>query len=107
MSGLPSTALQWLSAGLVLLIAGVLITFRGWTFLLAGYDETSPVPDEVVADVAGNTILRIGLAAIVLGVLIVVTDVPSYLPTVFGGIIVLAVVRMIYRLRTYSPANTT
>ena len=107
MFGLPSTALQWLSAGLVLLIAGVLIKFRGWTFLLAGYDETSPVPDEVVADVAGNTILRIGLAAIVLGVLIVSTDVPSYLPTVFGGLIVLAVVRMIHRLRTYTPANTT
>ncbi|GAB6862510.1 hypothetical protein ACFR97_17105 [Haloplanus litoreus] len=107
MFGLPSTALQWLSAGLVLLIAGVLIKFRGWTFLLAGYDETSPVPDEVVADVAGNSILRIGLAAIVLGVLIVSTDVPPYLPGVFGGIIVLAVVRMIYRLRTYTPANTT
>jgi putative flippase GtrA len=107
MFGLPSTALQWLSAGLVLLIVGVLIKFRGWTFLLAGYDETSPVPDEVVADVAGNTILRIGLAAIVLGVLIVITNVPSYLPTAFGGIIVLAVVRMIYRLRTYSPANMT
>jgi len=95
MFGLPSTALQWLSAGLVLLIAGVLIKFRGWTFFSAGYDETSPVPDEVVADVAGNTILRIGLAAIVLGVLIVSTDVPSYIPTVFGGIIVFAVVRMI------------
>jgi hypothetical protein len=107
MFGLPSTALQWLSAGLVLLIGGVLIKFRGWTFLLAGYDETSPVPDEVVADVAGNTVLRIGLAAITLGVLFVTTDVPSYLPAIFGGIIVLAVVRMVYRLRTYTPANTT
>lgn len=106
MFGLPSTALQWLSAGLVLLTAGALIKFRGWTFLLAGYDETSPVPDEVVANVAGNTILRIGIAAIALGVLIATIDIPSYLPVVFGGIIFLAVVRMIYRIRTYTPTDT-
>lgn len=107
MFGLPSTALQWLSAGLVLLTAGALIKFRGWTFLLAGYDETSPVPDEVVADIAGNTILRIGIAAIALGILIITIDIPSYLPVVFGGLIFLAVVRMIYRIRTYTPTDTT
>ena len=107
MFGLPSMALQWLGVGVLLLTAGALIKFRGWTFLLAGYDKTSPVPDEVVADIAGNTVLRIGLAEIALGVLIVITDIPSYLPVVFEVIILLAVVRLIYRPYTYTPANTT
>jgi len=56
MFGLPSMALQWLGVGVLLLTAGALIKSRGWTFLLAGYDAMSPVPGEVVADVAGNTI---------------------------------------------------
>ncbi|QHS15866.1 DUF3784 domain-containing protein [haloarchaeon 3A1-DGR] len=107
MLGVPSTALQWLGVGSVLLIAGALIRFRGWTFLIAGYDETSSVPEEVVADVVGNAVLRIGVAAIALGVLMAITDVPSYLPAVFGVIILLAVARLIYRLRTYTPSNAT
>lgn len=43
-----SSALPWLSAGSLLLILGVLIRFRGWTFLLAGYDGSSSIPDDVV-----------------------------------------------------------
>ena len=89
---LPSTALQWLGAGLALSIAGALIKFHGWTFLMSGYDEMSPVPDEVVADVAGNTVLRIGLAAIALGVLIVVGIVASVFNLVpFGFVLAIPV----------------
>ncbi len=105
MFGLPSEALQWLAVGLLLTVLGALIRFRGWTFLVAGYDETSPVPEDVVASVAGNTVLRIGLAAVALGALIALTDVPSYLPLVFAAVIVVAVARLIYRLRTYTPAD--
>lgn len=107
MFGLSSTALQWLGVGVLLVIAGALIKFRGWTFLLAGYDKTSSVPDDVVANIAGNTVLRIGLAATALGVLIAVAEIPSYLPLVFEVIIVFAVVRLLYRLHTYTPADAT
>jgi hypothetical protein len=107
MFGLSTAGIQWLSAGILLVLVGALIKFQGWTFLLAGYDETSPVPDDVVANIAGNTIIRIGLTATVLGVLIVVTEIPSYLPPLFGAIIILAVARLIYRLRTYTPSDTT
>lgn len=104
---LSSSALQWLGVGALLVIAGVLIKFRGWTFLLAGYDETAPIPDDVVANVAGNTVLRIGIAALVLGALVTVTEIPSRLPLVFGVIVFLDVARLIYRLNTYTPAETT
>jgi mannose/fructose/N-acetylgalactosamine-specific phosphotransferase system component IID len=106
MFGLSTAAIQWLSAGILLVIVGAVIKFWRWTFLLAGYDKTSPVPDDVVADIAGNTIIRIGLAATVLGVLIVVTEISAYLPPLFGVIITLAVVRLIYRIRTYTPSDT-
>ncbi|WP_248896257.1 hypothetical protein [Haloplanus halobius] len=72
MFGLPSAALSWLGAGVLLLILGSLIRFREWTVPIAGYDETSPVPAAVAADAVGSTVLR-----------------------------------MIYRLRTYTPSETT
>lgn len=105
MLGLPSPALEWLGVGALLVVLGALIRFRGWTFLVAGYDATSPLPDDVVASVVGNTVLRIGLAAAALGGAYVVTDLPSYLPLVFEAAVLVAVVRLLYRLHTYAPAD--
>ncbi|WP_115862816.1 hypothetical protein [Halorussus litoreus] len=98
-----SVAVEWFAVGALLVALGALIKFRQWTFLLAGYDQTSPVPDDFVADVAGNTILRIGLAAVGLGVAFTLADPPSYLATVFEVAVLLAVGRLIYRLHTYAP----
>jgi hypothetical protein len=101
-----SIAVEWLAAGIAVTIAGSLIKFAGWTFLVAGYDESSPVPDDVIADMAGNTVFRIGLAVTVFAVIASVTDMPSYLPLVIEGAILLAVLRLLYRLHTYSPNDT-
>ena len=98
-------AIEWLGVGGLLVVLGYLIKVRQWTFLLAGYDRTSPVPDDVVADIAGNTVLRIGLASVTLGVVVALSDVPSHLPTVFGVVILLTVARLIYRLHTYTPTD--
>ncbi|QGX93757.1 hypothetical protein EI982_02595 [Haloplanus rallus] len=57
---LSSGTLLWFAAGILLLILGVLIRSRGWLFLLAGYDESASVPDDVIQNIAGNTVLRIG-----------------------------------------------
>lgn len=97
MLGVGTIAIEWFAVGIVLTVAGGLIKFRGWTFLLAGYDETSPIPDDVIADIAGNTVLRIGVATIAFGVVVSVADVPSYLPLVFEGVILVAVLRLLYR----------
>jgi len=105
MLGLPSIAVEWLGVGALLVVLGYLIRFRQWTFLVAGYDETSRLPDDAVANIAGNTVLRIGLATIGLGAVFALADPPSYLPVVFGAAVLLAVVRLLYRLRTYTPAD--
>jgi hypothetical protein len=74
---------------------------------LAGYSEsTSSVPDDVVRDVAGNTVLRIGVVVLVFGVLATVTDPPVYLGLVVGLAVVLAVARLLYRLNTWSPPGS-
>jgi hypothetical protein len=99
---LSADALEWLAVGTLLTIAGALIKFRGWSFLLAGYDETATVPDDVVQNIAGNTILRIGLAVFAFGILVSVTSPPSYFGLLFGAAIVLAVLWMIYRVNTWS-----
>jgi hypothetical protein len=101
-----SGAFEWLAVGIFLTVAGTLIKFRGWTFLLAGYDETGEIPDDVVQNIAGNTILRVGLAVFAIGILVSVTNPPSYLGVLVGTGIVLAVLRMIYRLNTWSPRTT-
>ena len=107
MLGLGPRALQWLGAGALVTLSGVLIKYVGWTWLLAGYSEsTSPVPDEMVRDIAGNTVLRIGIALLGVGALAAVTDLPSSLGLVVAAAVVLAVARLIYRLNTWSPQDT-
>lgn len=108
MPSLASVAIEWLASGALVLFLGVLIKFAGWTWLLAGYSESiTLVPDDVVRDIAGNTILRIGLAVFMFGVLASVFELPSYLEIVIGAIILLAVVRLLYRLNTWSPPKAT
>jgi hypothetical protein len=48
---------------------GALIRFRGWTFLLTGYDEPSGASDDVVQRVAGSIVLRVGIAVLAFGLL--------------------------------------
>ena len=98
-----SGAFEWLAVGVLLTFAGALIKFRGWMFLLAGYDETGEISDDVVQNIAGNSVLRVGLAVFAIGILVSVTNPPSYLGVLVGAGIVLAVLRMIYRLNTWSP----
>lgn len=107
MFDIGTIAIGWFGVGVLLIVAGGLIKFFGWTFLLAGYDERSPVPDDVLAKMAGNTVLRIGLAALGFGIIASVSDLPSYLTLVFEGAILVVVLRLLYRLHTYSPNNTT
>jgi len=99
-------AVEWLAVGGLLTVVGALIRFRGWTFLLAGHDGTSPVPDDVVRDVAGNTVLRVGIAVFTFGVLATWTNPPPYLGALVGAVIVLDVLRLLYRLNTWSPQVT-
>ncbi|SFH06319.1 hypothetical protein SAMN04488063_0058 [Halopelagius inordinatus] len=106
MMELPSEALEWLAVGCLLTVAGALIKFRGWTFLLAGYDETAPVPESVVRNVTGNTLLRVGIAVFVVGIVESVTNPPSYLGVVVGVAIALEVARLLYRLNARSPQAT-
>ncbi|RLM63377.1 hypothetical protein [Halorubrum sp. Atlit-26R] len=107
MTELGPLAVEWLAAGGVVVVLGVLVKFVGWTWLLAGYNEsTSPIPDDAVRDMAGNTLLRVGIAVIALGGLASVTEVPSYLDLVLQAVILVAVLRLLYRLNTWTPQTT-
>jgi hypothetical protein len=98
-----SVAVEWFAVGALLVALGALIKFRQWTFLIAGYDRTSSVPEEVAADLVGNTVLRIGVAAGVIGAFVTFTSAPSYLGTIFEVVVLVAVARLLYRLHTYTP----
>lgn len=104
---MPTIALEWLAVGGLLVGLGAAIKYLGLTTLVAGYDRTSAVPDDIVADIAGNTVLRIGLASLAVGVVTSLVDVPSSATLVVGAVILLAVLRLVYRLNTYSPASST
>lgn len=68
---------QWVAGGALVTALGVLVKLVGWTRLLAGYSESaSPVPDDVVRNVAGNTLLRIGVTLLGVGVLAAVATLP-------------------------------
>ncbi|MUW15267.1 hypothetical protein GJ633_11860 [Halorubrum sp. CBA1125] len=101
-------ALEYLAGGLLVTVIGALVKFGGWTWLLAGYSESSSsIPDDVVRDVAGNTILRIGVAVTLVGAVASVTELPASVGLLVGAAIVVAVLRLIYRLHTWSPSQTT
>ncbi|GAA0208360.1 hypothetical protein [Halobaculum roseum] len=103
-----SLAVEWLASGAVVTLLGALIRFAGWTWLLAGYDEsTSSLPDDVVGEMAGNTVLRVGVAVLAVGALASVTDPPSSLTVLVGAAILLDVGRLLYRLNAGSAARTT
>mgnify|MGYP000159198365 FL=1 len=100
-------AIEWLATGVFVAVLGALIKFAGWTWLLAGYNEsTSSASDDVVQDVGGNAILRVGIALVVVGVVASVTSPPSFIGVVVGGVIVVEVARLIYRLNSISLSQT-
>ncbi|CDK39156.1 DUF3784 domain-containing protein [Halorubrum sp. AJ67] len=102
-----SIAIEWIASGAFVTLLGVLIKFAGWTWLLAGYSKsTSKVSDDIVQDMAGNTILRVGIATFVFGILASVIDLPSYLALVITAVIFLAVLRLIYRLNTQPSVSS-
>jgi hypothetical protein len=107
MFDIGSLAVEWLAAGAVVAVLGGLVKFVGWTWLLAGYSEsTSPVPDDAVRDIAGNTLLRVGIAVTSIGVLASVIDLPSYFGLLVEATILVGVLRMLYQLYTWTPPQT-
>ena len=96
---------EWIALGVLLTVLGGLIRFRGWTFLIAGYDESSPIPAETVQNAGGNTIMRTGIVLIVAGVLTVRGNPPASLGPFVGAIIAVDVFRLIYRLHSWTAAS--
>lgn len=105
MFGLPPGSIEWLAVGGLLTALGALIRFGGLTFLIAGYDETSSVPEDVAADVTGGTLLRLGGALVAVGVLAAVWTLPEYVGVLVGAAVVVAVGRMVYRLNAGRPGG--
>jgi hypothetical protein len=102
---LDATALTWFGVAALLVGLGALVRFREWTFLVAGYDATSPVPEEVAANVVGNLLLRVGLASAAVGVVAATVGASTLLVTVYTVAVLFAVVRVVYRLNTYTPED--
>ncbi|WP_253736666.1 DUF3784 domain-containing protein [Halohasta salina] len=107
MVGISSEAIGAFGTGGVVLIIGYLIKFRHWTFLIAGYDQSLSIPEDVAADIAGSSILRIGIATVAWGVVEAVTTPPNYLGLLFAAAVIGAVGRLVYRLNTAASNAVT
>ncbi|EMA46761.1 DUF3784 domain-containing protein [Halococcus saccharolyticus] len=101
---LPESGALTVLVGLGVLVLGYLIKFRGWTFLLAGYDPNAVTDEAALADLAGGTIIRIGLTVVVFGIVTAVGATSSLLDTVFAIAILVAAVRLVYRVRKHTTA---
>lgn len=106
MTTLPAEALQAIGTGAVVLVFGYLIRYHQWTVLIAGYDASSPLAEEVIADIVGSALLRIGVATVGWGVLEALTTPPDYLGLVFAAAVLLAIGRVLYRIHTFTPETT-
>jgi hypothetical protein len=103
MATLDSAAPTWFGVAALLVGLGALVRYRQWTFLIAGYDDTSPVPEEVAANVVGNLLLRVGLASAAVGAVAATVGASTLLVTVYTVAVLFAVARVVYRLNTYTP----
>lgn len=106
MTAFPAEAVQAVGTGVVVVLIGYLIRFRQWTVLIAGYDASSPLADEVIADIVGSSLLRIGVATIAWGVLEALTTPPNYLGLIFAAAVLLEIGRVLYRIHTFTPETT-
>ncbi|MXR21834.1 DUF3784 domain-containing protein [Halobacterium bonnevillei] len=97
---------EWFLIGALFVVIAYLIKVRRWAFLIAGYDETAAIPEDVAVSVVGNFLLRVGIAAGVLGVL-ETTDAVRNIGLVFGAAVTLDLLRVLYRLNTYEPPENT
>jgi hypothetical protein len=99
---LPESGVTTIVVGIIVLILGYLVKFRGWTFLLAGYDPTRITDEDALADLAGGTLLRIGLVIISFGGLAAVGLTSPLIESLVAVAILIAVARLIYRSRRYT-----
>lgn len=101
-----SLAFGWLTAGIVTLVFGDLVKLADWRWLVAGYiGPPSTVPVAVVRVMAGNTLLRLGVAVTGIGVLASVIDLPSSFVYTSTAALILDVLRLLYRLNTWSSRS--
>lgn len=84
--------------GLGLLVLGSLIRFGQWTFLIAGYDESTAVSEPVLARLVGSFVLRVGVVTVLFGYVAMQTRPASWLGLTVAALVVVATGRLIYRL---------
>jgi hypothetical protein len=97
------TGAESLAIGGALVVVGYLIAFRGWTFLIAGFDRTSAADPDAVGDVVGKGVIRIGIAVAVVGGATATGYVPDEANLILTAAILLVVARMLYRVNVVLP----
>lgn len=100
MAPVSTTVLTLGGVGATILVVGYLIRFREWTFLVAGYDPGAGVDPEYVARVVGNTVIRVGLATLAVGVVAAFGVTSPFVWAAFAVAVAIAVARTVYRVRT-------
>ena len=106
-SGL-SAAESWFATGGLLLALAYLIRVREWTFLIAGYDASVDIPEVIAANIVGNFLARAGIAALAIGIVAVTTTVDmNTIGLMFAVLLVIDLLRVVYRLNTYEESNPT
>jgi hypothetical protein len=95
---------SWFVVGGVLLVFEYLVRVREWTSLIAGYDDSVDVPQEIAASIVGNLLARVGVASFLVGITAAMTtgglDVTN-LSFVFAVVVTIDSLRAVYKLNTY------
>jgi len=93
--------------GSVFVVFGYLLAVHEWAFLVAGYDDSSGIPREVVTDMVGRFALLVGLATIGFGAILRGSGAFDRYGPVFAVIVFLATFGLIYRLNAHARRETT
>jgi hypothetical protein len=86
--------------GALCLVLGVCMAVFNWTFLIAGYDESS-IPDRVAGRMVGSFLVGVGLVTAGYGVALTNYNPPEWIGLLIAVAVIAATGQLIYRLNTY------
>jgi uncharacterized membrane protein YfcA len=86
--------------GALCLVLGVCMAVFKWTFLIAGYDDSS-IPDRMAGRMVGAFLILVGLVTAGYGVALTQYRPPEWIGLVIAVAVIAGTGQLIYRLNTY------
>jgi len=92
--------------GSLCVVLGFCMAVFNWTFLIAGYDDSTEIPATVAGRMVGGFMMLIGTVTASYGVILTRYGPPDWIGLLLALFVLAVTGQLIYRLNTYERAET-